>query len=509
MTGSAGKWSRPVVGFWAGLLVFAAFLFAPAPENMPLPAHRTAAVTLLMVTWWISEALPIAVTALLPLALFPLLGVQSAAQTAAPYADHNIFLFFGGFCIALAMEKWNLHRRMALHVIALVGYRPRQLILGFMVATAAISMWVSNSATAMMMMPIGLAVVQHLTHSKEASPFGGALMLAVAYGASIGGMGTLIGTPPNLVFAGQIGMLFPDAPAFGFMRWMMMALPLVLVFLPLAWLYLAFVIYKPMPMTSESRDVIRQGISEMGPLSPEERLTLMVFVATCLAWITRQDIPIGRIVLPGWTSLLESPAYVQDSTIAMTAALMLFLLPVDFKKRRFVLDWPSLSGMPWGILLLFGGGFSLAEAFVGSGLASWIGGLFLQFNGVSTMGLMLGTCLLTMAITEMTSNTATATMILPVVASAAISMGLHPFTLMIPAALSASCAFMLPVSTPPNAIVFGSGQLSIPQMAKSGLTLNLIAALLIVGLMYVVVAPGLSIDLNAVPSWAVKPPAGP
>lgn len=509
MTDPAGKWSRPAVGFWAGLIVFAAFIIVPAPDSMSMPAHRTAAVTLLMVTWWISEALPIAVTALLPLAFFPLLGVQSAAQTAAPYADHNIFLFFGGFCIALAMEKWNLHRRIALHVIAFVGYRPRQLILGFMVATAAISMWVSNSATAMMMMPIGLAVVQHVTHSKDPSPFGGALMLAVAYGASIGGMGTLIGTPPNLVFAGQLGMLFPNAPAFGFMPWMMIAMPLVLVFLPLAWLYLAFVVYKPIPTTSETRDVLRHGMSDMGPLSREERMTLIVFVVTCLAWITRQDIPVGNIVLPGWTSWLETAGFVQDSTIAMTAALMLFALPVDFKKRRFVLDWPSLSGMPWGILLLFGGGFSLAEAFVSSGLASWIGGLFLQFHGASTVGLMFGTCLMTMAITEMTSNTATATMILPVVASAAISMGLHPFTLMIPAALSASCAFMLPVSTPPNAIVFGSGQISIPQMAKSGLTLNLIAAVLIVGLMYAVVAPCLSIDLNAVPSWAFKPPAMP
>lgn len=509
MTGSAGKWSRPVVGFWAGLLVFAAFLFAPAPENMPLPAHRTAAVTLLMVTWWISEALPIAVTALLPLVFFPLLGIQSAAQTAAPYADHNIFLFFGGFCIALAMERWNLHRRIALHVIAFVGYRPRQLILGFLVATAAISMWVSNSATAMMMMPIGLAVVGHITHSKDPSTFGGALMLAVAYGASIGGMGTLIGTPPNLVFAGQLAMLFPNAPAFGFMPWMMIAMPLVLVFLPIAWLYLAFVVYKPTPTTSEPRDVIGHEISGMGPISREERMTLMVFVITCLAWITRQDMPVGDIVLPGWTSLLESAGFVQDSTIAMAAALVLFLLPVDFKKRRFLLDWPSLSGMPWGILLLFGGGFSLAEAFVSSGLAAWIGGLFLQFNAVSTMGLILGTCLITMAITEMTSNTATATMILPVVASAAIAMGLHPFTLMIPAALSASCAFMLPVSTPPNAIVFGSGQLSIPQMAKSGLALNLIAAVLIVALMYAVVAPSLSIDLNAVPPWVVRLPATP
>lgn len=500
---------RPRMGLWLGLGIFLLLMILPTPAGMPLHAHRTAAVTLLMITWWISEALPIFATALIPLALFPLMGILDAASAAAPYADHNIFLFFGGFCIALSMEKWNLHRRIALFIVSRVGSRPRQLIFGFMVASAGVSMWVSNSATAMMMMPIGLAIVAQINPDRSPSPFGAALMLAIAYGASIGGMGTLIGTPPNLVFAGQLKQLFPGAGPIGFLQWMMAAMPLVALLLVFGWAYLAFAIFRPSGPVRMERDLVRRELMSLGPMNRGERWTMAVFILTCVAWVWRQDIQIGTVTIPGWTGFLDSGRYVQDSTVAMVAALALFVLPAPQQGSRFVLDWSGVSRMPWGVLLLFGGGFSLAEAFVRSGLADWIGGLFLHFQSAPTSALVFGTCIVTMAITEMTSNTATATMVLPIVASAAISLGIHPLMLMIPATWSASCAFMLPVSTPPNAIVFGSGQLTIPQMAKTGLLLNIVAAVLITVLMYFVVAPMLGFDPESIPAWAITPPAAP
>lgn len=480
---------RRFTGFWLGAVLFILMLFAPAPGGMPAPAQRTAAVALLMVCWWLTEAIPIPVTALVPLAFFPALGIMDAGAAAAPYANHNIFLFFGGFCIAVAMQKWHLHRRIALHIIKIIGSRPRRIVLGFMLATAFLSMWISNTATTMMMLPIGMALILHFgtdtAGSVARSNFGTALMLGIAYAASIGGIGTLIGTPPNIVFAGQVKILFPHIEEIGFFQWMQVGLPLAAVFLPLTWWYLTFLAFPPKPgEINDASAVIDEEFGALGRLNKGEKYTLSVFAATCLAWMFRKNITIGSLVVPGWTNFLGIENFVHDSTIAVAAALLLFLLPIDVREKKFVLDWESAATLPWGILILFGGGFALAKGFTQTGLSAWIGQGVQGLAGLPTLFIVAGTCFLITFLTEVTSNTATTTMILPVLAAMSGVLGVHPFVLMLPATLSASCAFMTPVATPPNAIVFGAGQVTIPMMARTGIVLNLAGVVLVTAMMY-------------------------
>jgi sodium-dependent dicarboxylate transporter 2/3/5 len=505
--------TRERVGLPLGLLLFFACLVLPTPEGMPPEAKKALATALLMATWWITEAIPIPATALIPLVAYPLMGVMSSQETATPYANHNVFLFMGGFFIAMAMQKWGLHRRIALHTIRLVGTSPRRLVLGFMVATAFLSMWISNTATTMMMLPIAMAVVGHLgtPHGDSeggggADPrlvFGGALMLGIAYAASLGGMATLIGTPPNLVFAGVVKELYPDAPEIGFFQWMAVGVPLLIVFLPAAWYYLNFVAYRQRVLPSEmGRAVIAEELSKLGRMSRGERVTLTVFVLTALGWMFRREIPIGSFAIPGWADLLGIGEYVHDSTVAMIGALLLFLWPVDLRRRSFALDWEWARRIPWSILILFGGGFALAASFQKTGLASWIGGSLTALVGVPVIVMIVLICLLLTFLTEMTSNTATSTMMLPILAGAAMAMRAHPFLLMVPATLSASCAFMLPVATPPNAIVFGSGYLTIPKMARVGLAMNLMGVVIITAIVYLVGVRVLGITLGAPPVWA-------
>jgi sodium-dependent dicarboxylate transporter 2/3/5 len=496
---------RHIVGLVLGIALFLIVLLMPTPEGMTAPAQRTAAITLLMVCFWISEAIPIPATALIPLALFPLLGVLNSKAAAAPYANHNIFLFLGGFCIAMAMQKWDLHRRMALHIINAAGSKPRQIVLGFMAATAFLSMWISNTATTMMMLPIGMALIPHFAGENtggKSSNFGMALMLGIAYSASVGGMGTLIGTPPNIVFAGQIKMLFPEAPEIGFFQWMLVGVPLALVLLPVIWIFLTGFAF-PLKSTGPGIDntIIAREISSLGPFKKGEKLTLAVFLATCFLWVFQKNITIGVLTIPGWADLLGIGKFVHDSTVAILAALVLFCLPVDLKKRVFVLDWESAEKLPWGILILFGGGFSLARGFMETGLSEWIGKSLIGAQGLPLVLIIACTCLLMTFLTELTSNTATASMILPVLAGIAGALHIHPFALMVPATLSASCAFMLPVATPPNAIVFGSGQLTIPDMARTGLALNLFGAVAITVLMYLVAVPVFGMVLSQAPVW--------
>ncbi len=490
-----------LIGFWLGLGLFGVVLFLPPASGMSPAAQKTAAVTALMVCWWMTEAIPIPVTALAPLLLFPLLGIMNSAAVARPYANENIFLFLGGFCIALAMERWNLHRRIALHLIHRIGDRPRRMILGFMIATAFLSMWISNTATTMMMLPIGLSLMDHTGPGEESSKgeknFGVALMLGIAYAASIGGMGTLVGSPPNLVFAGQVRELFPGNPEIGFLQWMLVGIPLVLLFLPIAWWILTGLLYPVGKGEGPARvDIVDREIAELGRMQRGERYTLIVFLLTALAWIFRRDIRIGFITLPGWTGLLGVDKMVHDSTIAMGAALLLFILPVNLKKGEFVLDWQTAVKLPWGVLILFGGGFALARGFTETGLTAWIGRSFTGLEGMPLFMMVAGTCLLMTFLTEITSNTATATMILPFLAAAATTFGVSPYLLMVPATLSASCAFMLPVATPPNAIVFGSGRLTIPIMARAGLIMNLIGVVLITLLVRLIAVPVFGMSLT-------------
>jgi sodium-dependent dicarboxylate transporter 2/3/5 len=481
------------IGLVLGLVIFAVLLTRPAPAGMTPEAARAAAIALLMAIWWITEAIPIPATALLPLALYPLLGVMNGKVTAEAYGDHNVFLFMGGFFIAMAMQKWNLHKRIALSIISVVGDSPRTLVLGFMCATAFLSMWISNTATTMMMVPIAIAVLSQVPSGSRAGSFAPALTLGIAYSASIGGLGTLIGTPPNVIFAGAVEKLFPELGDIGFLTWMTAAVPLVAIFLPTTWLYLTRVVFKVPPgrdcKVGGGKVEVRKELAALGKMSRGERYTLTVFILTALAWTFRSNIDLGAFVIPGWSNLLGIADLVNDGTVAIFAAVVLFALPVDLKKGEFALDWEWASRIPWGVLLLFGGGFALAASFRATGLDNWVGGWLRAAAGLPPVLLIIIVCLVMTFLTEMTSNTATASMAMPVLGSTAAVTGMNPLILMIPATLSASCAFMLPVATPPNAIVFGTGSVTIPQMVRAGLGLNLIGVLLVTAVTYFIAVP--------------------
>ncbi len=456
-----------------------------------------------MATLWVTEALPIAATALVPIALFPLLtgGEVSIKAAAAPYADKLIYLFMGGFMLALAMQQWGLHRRIALHTILLVGTRPVALVAGFMVASAFLSMWVSNTATVVMMLPIAMSVIELFRRElrrtndpalpAEGEPFNFAicLMLGTAYAASIGGIGTLIGTPPNLLLAAFLED-YHDLEI-SFVRWMAIGLPLVAVFLPIAWLLLTRVVF-PIRLRSipGERGLIRRELEAQGPMSRGEWTILIVFVLTATAWITRPLLT--GLTLPGGMRPL---AGLTDAGIAIGAALVMFGLPVHPKRGVFLLTWKQARKLPWGILILFGGGLSLASAVRSTGVAEFIGNGVSGFYDLPVPVLILVITAAVVFLTELTSNTATTATFLPILGAVAIGLGLNPALLVVPMAIGASCAFMMPVATPPNAIVFGSGEINIPQMCKAGLWLNFIGIGLVMVLMYTVVIHVLSIQM--------------
>jgi sodium-dependent dicarboxylate transporter 2/3/5 len=465
---------RPVqrIGLIAGAIVFVLVISIPPPDGLSVEAWRTAAVALLMATWWMTEALPIQATALVPLVFFPLLGVLDAEEVSAPYANQMIFLFMGGFFIAVTMQKWGLHKRIALAIMSKVGTSPTRLILGFMIATAFLSMWISNTATVAMMLPIGLAVGEMFRPLDQKGPyeFGIALMLGVAYAASIGGVATLIGTPPNAALAGAANELLDIQ--IGFVQWMGVGLPFTIIMLPLTWWLLTRVLYPAGNISGDAADLISQERSALGRMSRGEKLTALVFTLTALAWVLRQEKNFGSVTIPGLDTWLP---FVNDSTIAMLAAVVLFVLPVNWRQGEFVLDGQTARRIPWGILVLFGGGLSLARAMDRSGLAEWIGTGVGALQAVPTIVIIAAVVTLVVFLTELTSNIATTNMAMPVMAGAAVGLDIPPLMLMATAALAASMAFMLPVATPPNAIVFGSGYLTVPQMCRAGIVLNLIA----------------------------------
>ncbi|RKY95394.1 MAG: SLC13/DASS family transporter [Candidatus Hydrothermota bacterium] len=486
-------------GLFLGPLGFAILLLLPIPDITP-PAKKVLASAWLMAVWWITEALPIPATSLLPFFLFPVLGIMNAKKVAVPYSNSNIFLFLGGFFIARAMEKHNLHRRIALRIALIIGTSRRKLILGFMAATAFLSMWISNTATTMMMFPIALAVISQL--NVEGDRFKTAMMLSIAYAASLGGIATLVGTPPNIVFAGQMKTLFPDAPEITFTRWILVGLPLTLVFLPLAWLYLTRVAFKVSKAPiARGKDYLRELLAEMGPMRRGERITFTVFLLVAFLWIFRKNLTIGGFTLPGWSNLLGISKYVNDSTVAIFGALLLFVIPTDWSKYEFALDWDTALRIPWGIILLFGGGFALASAFKVSGLSEWIGYKLAVLKGAPHPVLVIATATLLTFLTELTSNTATATLMMPILAAVARGLGVHPLLLMIPATFSVSCAFMLPVATPPNAIIYGSGYVKISDMARTGLIMNFTGIILITLLTYALAIPVFHITPTQLPPW--------
>lgn len=464
-------------------------LLLPPPADMDPRAWRAAATGVLMAVWWITEAIPIPATSLLPLAAFPLLRVAPIRAAAAPYANEVIFLFMGGFIVAAAVERCGLHRRLALAVIRAFGTRPPYLILGFMLATALISMWVSNTATVIMMLPMATSVILLMEPAQESDlevrpPLQRnasiALLLGIAYAASIGGMATLIGTPPNALLAGFMRESYDVQ--IGFMRWMLIGVPLVVVTLPLCWVLLVRVLY-PIRLREipGGRDLFAREAAALGTMSRAEITVAVITLLVAVSWVTQ---PVLARVLPG----------ISDAGIAMVGALLMFIVPVDWKRLEFSLTWDRAERLPWGVLVLFGGGLSLADAIQQTGLATWIGG---ELAAVGTWPLLLITLTVTTVIvflTELTSNTATAAAFLPVVAALAVGIGRAPLLLVIPTVLAASCAFMMPVATPPNAIVFATGHLTIPQMARAGFWLNLLFIALINVALFLLVIPVFGLD---------------
>lgn len=506
---------RHRIGLYGAIPIFLFFLFFPISDSLNPTAQKTLAVAILMAWLWITEALPIPVTSLIPVIAFPALKIMEGKKVVQSYSDSNIFLFMGGFFLAMAMQKWGLHRRVALHIIRFIGLGPKKIILGFMIATAFLSMWISNTASTMMMYPIGLAVILQMSSLRgsdsqdplqldaKTKTFQTALMLGIAYAASIGGIGTIIGTPPNIVFAAAVKSIFPEAPEIGFIGWMMVGVPLVIVFVPVTWLFLTR-IGLPIRIRSlpGSSDVIREELKKIGPMRKGERLVMIIFLATAFLWIFRKNIDLGTFTIPGWSNALGIANYVNDATVAIFSAILLFAIPENLKKRSFLLDWEWAIKIPWGILLLFGGGIALAAGFKATGLAAWIGSNLSLFSSVPLIVMITITCFMLTFLTEVTSNTATATIFMPILAATALAMGVHPYLLMVPATISASCAFMLPVATPPNAIIFGSGCVTIPQMAKVGVGLNFIGIVIVTTITYLVAIPAFGILLNTFPSWA-------
>ncbi len=479
-TGRLAAW-----GWWGGpLLALAAGFALPdhyvatsgARVELTEAARATAALGVWMAIWWLSEAIPVYATALLPLVVLPLSGATPVHDAAAPYAHELIFLFLGGFLVALAMERWELHRRVALGALRAVGDAPRRMIGGFMAVTAALSMWVSNSATAIMMMPVALSVIdlvaEQVDDEETNRRFTLSLLLGVAYAASIGGVATPIGTPPNLLLLSyaksELGV------DIGFARWTATLLPLVLPLLVLAWLLLTRVLHPiGLERIEGSAALVRERLRALGPMTRPQWTVAAVFAATSLAWITR---PLLAAIEIG----AHRPfAGLTDTGIAVAAGLALFAAPTGRSDARFVLDWEATARLPWGVLLLFGGGLSLAAAIEAHGLGAWLGATVGGSVDVSPVALVVAAVTLTIFLTELTSNTATTATLVPVLAALAPGLGLDPLLLAVPVALAASCAFMLPVATPPNAIVFGSGRISIPEMSRAGFWLNWISVLAI------------------------------
>jgi solute carrier family 13 (sodium-dependent dicarboxylate transporter), member 2/3/5 len=477
-----GKVRRVWIGRLLGPVVAVViYLLLPGGEEGLNHAGRmTAAMAGLMAVWWMTEAIPLAATSLIPIALFPIVGVADIEDATAPYADDIIFLFMGGFMIAQAVERWGLHRRIALRTVLAAGTKPTQLIGGFMIATGFLSMWVSNTATVVMMLPIGVSILALVSSQlqdegrslddPEWAPFGTALMLAIAYSASIGSVATIIGTPPNGIVVGYLGQQGVDV---GFAQWMMLGLPLALIFMVIAWIALTRVLFTIEPQSLPGgRELIRDELERMGAMSRGERFVLGVFVVTALLWVNR-----------AWLENLPGLGGLDDAGIAIAATVALFLVPIEGRRGVMALNWEWAKRIPWGILILFGGGLSLAAAIEENGVADFIGE---QVGALGFLPLILIIAVIAATVvflTEITSNTATAAAFVPIIGGIAAGLGFAETTLVVPAALAATFAFMLPVATPPNAIVFGSGRITIAQMARAGVGLNIIGIVLVTAAM--------------------------
>lgn len=462
------------MGLLAGPVLFALTFFLEPFEGLNQEANAVLAATFWIATWWLTEAIPIPVTALLPIAIFPLTGAASIGQTTAAYGDKMLFLFIGGFIVAIAMQKWNLHKRIALNIIYAIGSNVNRILLGFMIATSLLSMWISNTATTLMMVTIGTALISQIQESSNetSQPFFKSLLLGIAYSASIGGVATLVGTPTNPIFVAVAKQLYGSD--FSFARWMSFALPFSIVTLGICWILLARLVFRidrvNVPL---KREHIKEELLKLGAMSYEEKVVASVFISMAALWMSRSFI-LDQLV-PG----------LSDTVIAISTSSLLFLIPSK-KDGKPILTWEEAEKLPWGVIILFGGGLSIAAAFQSSELADWLGNRLATVQALPVFFIILIITFSINFLTEVTSNVATASIMLPVLASLAEAIGIHPFLLMIPATMAASCAFMLPIATAPNAIVFASGKLEIKDMIRPGIWLNVISSFLISLLVYLI-----------------------
>ncbi len=486
-----GHARRRWIGWSLGLLALAVTLVLPPPEGLSPAGWRTAGAGLLMAIFWITEPIPIPVTALLPLVLFPALGLGDIRATAAPYANPIIYLFLGGFIIALAMERWQLHRRIAIGLVSRLGTKPKAIIAGFLLSSGLVSMWVSNTATSLMMLPIAMSVA-HLAPdanpaARGARDFRTALLLSVAYGATSGGMATLIGTPPNALLAAYMSEVYKVTIGFG--QWMLLGVPVSVVALLAVYVVLTRVMFRlgtePLPGLAA---LIAEERSRLGPVSRGEIVAGSVFALTALGWVTQ---PLIAQVIP----------LVSDTTIAIAGALLLFIIPIDIERGEFAMTWEATRGLPWGVLLLFGGGLSLAGNIEAHGLATWLGTQARELSHLPTLGLLAIVAFGVLLLTELTSNTATAATFLPITGALALSLGENPLLFLVPTALAANCSYMLPVGTPPNAIVYGSGMLPLSAMVRVGFLLNVLLVPIVVGLLVLLGPWVFDLQWGVLPGW--------
>jgi sodium-dependent dicarboxylate transporter 2/3/5 len=495
------------IGLWLGIFFFLLVLFFGNLEPGKPEITKTAAVAVLMAIWWVTEALPLSATAMVPLVAFPMLGIIDGKDISESYMNHIIFIFIGGFVMALAMERWGLHKRIALYILKWVGVSPGRILLGFMLATSVLSMWISNTATTMMMIPIVSSIIVELEKNigkKKISKYALGLLLGIAYSASIGGNATLVGTPTNLICVRILSILYPSAPEISFGQWFMFALPITIIMFVAAFSLLYF-LYKPKEKWENlSSDTFKIQLKNLGKTSYEEKVVFILFLLLAFLWITRSGISYNGFSIPGWSAIFGNPKYINDGTTAILISLLLFIFPAKNKKNQRIMNWKMANRLPWGIVLLFGGGFALAKGFETSGLALWFGEQLSWGNQIPSIVFVLAIVAMMSFLTELTSNVASTQMLLPAFAAIAVSTGDNPLLFMIPATIASSLAFMLPTATPSNAIIFGSDRIKIENMIRAGFRLNMVGIIIITLMTYLLIGKFFGVEMNVVPDWALK-----
>lgn len=492
--------STKYTGLILGMLAFLVIMLIPTPSGMSVEAKSAAGVVILMSIWWITEAIPVYATAFLPLALYPLLGILPADETAANYGHNYVLMMLGGFFLGKAIENQNLHKRIALVIVNLFGISRQRIIMSMMISTAFLSMWIANVTAAVMMFPIALSII---VKEEEASAvktnFGTAMMLSIAYAATVGGLSTLIGTPTNLILIGILEKLFPEAPPITFFTWLKIGIPLLVVLLPI----FCFYIIKYFNITGNliaTDDIIKNELKALGKISQGEKRVIFVCLIAIFGWIFREDLILGNWVIPGWSSWLGLTEYVHDSTVAIVAAMLLFMLPANKEKR--LLDWKSASQVPWGVAMIVGGGYAIAAGFESTGLADWLGHQLVFISQYPFLIVMILVIAFVMIFTEFNSNTATANILLPVLASMAVAAAINPLLLMIPATVASSLGFMMPAGTGPNTVIFGSERVTVADMVKCGVWLDIISLIILTAMLYLFIMPWLGFE-PGLPAWAL------